>query len=71
MKKVSNFIGRNKKRNEKNLKDSKTFLKINDFFTWYMEIENFIFEPCLKGNFVGFRLGFDVPEHIAPVRRWW
>ena len=71
MTKVLNFIGRNKKMNEKNLKDSKIILKINDFFTRYLEMENFISETCLKGSFVGPRLGFDVPGHIAPVGRWW
>ena len=59
-----------KKMNEKNFKDNKTILEINDFFTWCVEIENSIFEPCLKGDFVAFRLGFEVPEHIAPVCRW-
>ena len=26
--------------------------------------------PCLRGYFVGLRLGSDVPKHIAPLCRW-
>ena len=33
-------------------------------------MEKFSAKPCLKGYFVRLRLGFDIPEHIAPVRRW-
>ena len=33
-------------------------------------MEIFFAGPCLLGHFVGLRLGFDVPEQIAPVRRW-
>ena len=54
---------------EKNLKNSKTTLKIHYTFTYCLKIENFITGPCLLVNFVGLRLGFDVPEQIAPLRR--
>ena len=33
-------------------------------------MEKFSCKPYLKGCFVRLRLGFDIPEHIAPVRRW-
>ena len=33
-------------------------------------MEKFSCKPCLKGCFVRLRFGFDIPEHIAPVRRW-
>ena len=33
-------------------------------------MESFIAGPCLLGHFGGLRFGFDVPEKIAPVRRW-
>ena len=56
--------------NEKDLQDRKTTLKIIDFSTESLKMKNFTFEPCPKSNFVRLRLGFDVPEHIAPVRHW-
>ena len=55
---------------EKNLKNSKTTLKIHYTLTFCLKIKNFIAGPCLPVNFVGLRLGFDVPEQIAPLRRW-
>ena len=55
---------------EKNLKNSKTTLKIHYTFTYCLKMKNFIAGPCLPVNFVGLRLGFDVPEQIAPLRRW-
>ena len=70
MKNTSYYIAKkNKELNEKTLKDRKTTVKIIGFSTWYLEIQYFISEPCPKGNFVGLRLGFEVPEHISPVRR--
>ena len=54
---------------EKDLKNSKTTLKIHYTFTYCLKIKNFIAGPCLPVNFVGLRLGFDVPEQIAPLRR--
>ena len=48
-----------------------TTLKIHHTFTYYSKMKNFIAGPCLPVNFVGLRLGFDVPEQIAPLRRWW
>ena len=54
---------------EKNLKNSKTTLKIHYTFTYCSKIKNFITGPCLLVNFVGLRLGFEVPEQIAPLRR--
>jgi len=55
--------------NEKNLNNNKTTLKINHFLTYVLKMKNFIAGPCLPGQFVGLRLGFDVPEQIAPPRR--
>ena len=55
---------------EKNLKNSKTTLKIHYTFIYCLKMKNFIAGPCLPVNFVGLRLGFDVPEQIAPLRRW-
>ena len=54
---------------KKNLKNSKTTLKIHYTFTYCLKMKNFITVPCLPVNFVGLRLGFDVPEQIAPLRR--
>ena len=54
---------------EKNVKNSKTTLKIYYTITYFLRIKNFIAGPCLPVNFVGLRLGFDVPEQIAPLRR--
>ena len=54
----------------KNLKNNETTLKINHSFTYCLKMNNFIAGPWLPGHFVGLRLGSDVPEHIAPLRRW-
>ena len=32
-------------------------------------MKKFIAWPCLRGHFVRLRLGSDVPERIAPLRR--
>ena len=56
------------KPNEKNLKNSATTLKVHYTFTYCLEMKNFITGPCLPINFVGLRLGFDVPEQITPLR---
>ena len=58
------------KLNEKSQNDNKTLPKINDFFVLYWKIENFTIKPYPTYYFVRLRLGFDVPEQIAPVRRW-
>ena len=55
---------------EKNLKNSKTTLKIHYTFIYCLKMKNFIAGPCLPVNFVRLRLGFDVPEQIAPLRGW-
>ena len=55
---------------EKNFKNSEITLKIHYTLTYYSKMKNFIAGPCLPVNFVGLRLGFDVPEQIAPLRRW-
>ena len=54
---------------KKYLKNSKTTLKIHYTFTYCLKMKTFITGPCLLVNFVGLRLGFDVPEQIAPLRR--
>ena len=57
------------KTNEKSLKNNRMTLKITHSFTYCLKIKDCNAEPCLPGHFVGLRLGFDVPEQIAPVRR--
>ena len=57
------------KTNEINLKKNKTTLKINHSFTYCLKMNNFIAGPRLPGHFVKLKLGSDVPEHIAPLRR--
>ena len=58
------------KPHEKNLKNSKTTLRIRHTFAYCFKTKNFIARPYLPVHFVGLRFGFDVPELIAPVRRW-
>ena len=53
---------------KKNIRNNKTTLKIHYTFTYCLKMKNFITGPCLPVNFVGLRLGFDVPEQIAPER---
>ena len=65
--KVSCFCGKSLKPYEKNLKNSKTTLKIHYTFTYCLKMKNFISGPCLPVNFVGLRLGFDIPEQIDPL----
>ena len=68
--KVSCFWGNKAlKPYEKNLKNSKTTLKIHYTFTYCLKMKNLVAGPRLPVNFVGLRLGFDVPEQIAPLRR--
>ena len=65
------FLGKKaSKPHEKNLKNSKTTLEIHYTFTYYLKIKNFVAGLCFPVNFVGLRLGFDVPEQVAPLRRY-
>ena len=54
---------------EKNLKNSKTTLKIQYIFTYCLKMKNFIAGPCLPVNLVGLKLGFDDHEQLAHQRR--
>ena len=67
--KVSCFWEKALKSYEINLKNSKITLKIHHTFTYCLKMKNCITGPCLPVNFVGLRLGFDVPKEIAPQRR--
>ena len=55
--------------NKVHLLNNKNILKIIDLLAWCSNIENFITGPCLTSHFVGLRLGIDVLEQIASVRR--
>ena len=63
------YVKQTMKLNEISVKDNKTIPKINDFFILYLKIGNITIQSYWTGFFVGLRSGFDVPEHIAPVRR--